>query len=70
MQRITEPARSNPVPKHAEIRAAAAHCAQSKLLLLRVAESIVDPLQVPTLRDLAGVLQYVVASIGELEATR
>jgi hypothetical protein len=38
-------------------------------LLLRVAERI-DPLLVPTLLDLAGVLQFVVVSIEELEATR
>jgi hypothetical protein len=53
-----------------EIRAAAAHIAQAKLLVRRAAGETLDPLQVQTLRDLAGVLQYVITAIEELEATR
>ena len=66
MQPTTKPARSNLVPKHTEIRAAAAHAAQSRLLLLRATETV-DPLQFLTFCDLAGVLQYIVAAIEELE---
>ena len=66
MEHTTHFARSTSDPS---IRLAAVHCAQSRLLLLRVAERI-DPLLVPTLLDLAGVLQFVVVSIEELEATR
>jgi hypothetical protein len=56
-----------------EIRAAAAHIAQAKLLVRRAAGEILDPLQVQTLLDLAGVLQYVIAELKatcELGATR
>ena len=50
-----------------EIRSAAAHYAEAKLFLRRAAGEACDPLQVRSLRDLAGVLQYV---IEQLEATR
>jgi hypothetical protein len=53
-----------------EIRAAAVHIAQAKLLVRRAAGATLDPLQVQTLRDLASVLQFIVVSIEELEATR
>jgi hypothetical protein len=62
-QRSIQFGRSNPDPS---IRSAAVYAAQSRLMLLRVAERI-DPLLVPTLLDLAGVLQYLVVSIEELE---
>lgn len=69
-QRSTEPARSTPTSSRSEISAAAAHAAQAKLLLRRAASDIVDPLQVPALLDLVSVLQYLVVSIEQLEATR
>jgi hypothetical protein len=53
-----------------EIRVAAAHIAQAKLLVRRAAGETLDPLQVQTLHDLAGVLQYVITAIDELGATR
>ena len=53
-----------------EIRSAAAHIAQAKLLVRRAAGATLDPLQVRTLRDLAGVLQFIITEIEELEATR
>jgi hypothetical protein len=53
-----------------EIRTAAAYIAQAKLLVRRAASETLDPLQVRTLRDLAGVLQYVITAIEELEAKR
>ena len=55
---------TNPPPS----RSAAAHCAEAKLLLLRrAAGETCDPLQARSLRDLAGVLQFL---IEQLEATR
>jgi hypothetical protein len=45
------------------LRSACMHAAQSRLLLLRVATETSDPLE---LRDLAGVLQYVVTEIEQL----
>jgi hypothetical protein len=53
-----------------KIRSAAAHIAQAKLLLRRVAGETLEPLEVRTLSDLTGVLQYVITAIEELEAKR
>jgi hypothetical protein len=52
------------------LRSASAHIAQAKLLIRRAAGETRDPLEVRTLRDLAGVLQYVIVAIEQLEATR
>jgi len=69
-QAITSPPTRSSPNKIPSIRSAAAHIAQARLLLLRVATEIPDPLELRDLRDLAGVLQYVVAAIEELEAAR
>jgi hypothetical protein len=62
---------TDPRPSHTlsriENRAAAVHLAQARLILLREANETLDPLQVRSLRDLAGVLQFL---IEQLEATR
>jgi hypothetical protein len=60
-------ARSSHTLSRTENRAASAHIAQAKLLIRRAAGETRDPLQVRTLRDLAGVLQFL---IEQLEATR
>ena len=60
------PARSTPSISRAAIRSAMVHAAQSRLLLRRSAAEARDPHQARTLRDLAGVLQYVITAIEEL----
>ena len=52
-----------------EIRTAAAHIAQAKLLVLRAAGETLDPLEVRTLSDLAGVLQFIITAVDELDPT-
>jgi len=62
---------TDPRPSHTlsrtENRAAAVHLAQARLILLRETNETLDPLQVRSLRDLAGVLQFL---IEQLEATQ
>jgi hypothetical protein len=55
--------------KIAALRSASKHIAQAKLLIRRAADEDRDPLEIRTLRDLAGVLQYVIVAI-EHEASR
>jgi hypothetical protein len=69
-QRSTESARSTSDPSRAEIRSAAVHAAQSRLLLLREATENGDPDLERELRDMAGILAHVISAIDELEATR
>lgn len=47
-----------------EIRSATVHCAQARLLLLRVASH--SELDLVELRDLAGILHHVLVAIEEL----
>jgi hypothetical protein len=58
---------TSPTLSRTEKRAASAHVAQAKLLIRRAAGETLDPRQVRSLRDLAGVLQFL---IEQLEATR
>jgi hypothetical protein len=60
-------ATSNKIPA---LRTASTHCAQSRLLLLREAIETGDPDLELELRDMAGILAYVISAIDELEATR
>jgi hypothetical protein len=57
-------ATSNKIPA---LRSASAHIAQAKLLVRRAAGETRDSHQVRTLRDLAGILQFL---IEQLKATR
>ncbi len=63
------PARS-PSRKILASGSASTHCAQSRLLLLREAIETGDPDLELELRDMAGILAYVISAIDELEATR
>jgi hypothetical protein len=63
---------SPPVPAHpivSNLRAAAAHAGMAKLLLRRAAADTLDPDQVRTLHDLAGILQHVIVEIDALART-
>jgi hypothetical protein len=52
------------------LRSACTHIAQSRLLILREAIETRDPDLELDLRDMAGILEHVLAAIEQLEATR
>jgi len=76
MQRTTEtrPSEISPstpaVLAASNVRAAAVHAAQSKLLLRRAAADTIDPRQVRALHDLSGILQHVLNAIDHLATSR
>jgi hypothetical protein len=73
MKHITNPPRSilttvTPGSSRNEIRSAEVHCAQSRLLLLRIADGA-GSRQARDFRDLAGILDYVVSAIEQIATT-
>ncbi len=65
-QRITTRSAAPTAP----LSAALAHVAQAKLLLRRAAAEESSSHQVQALHDLAGVLQYVIEAIEQIEGVR
>jgi hypothetical protein len=67
VQSTTNPQQSTPsIP----LRSVSKHCAQARLLLRRATGETRDPIEIRSLRDLAGVLQYVIVAIEQLEDPR